>query len=229
MWRNGVVFCINAEGQWNLTNSGPPLQDEGSMPPTNVASGKANPPGVGNWHSLELHVESGSASASLDGNTLFKATKVRDMDTGFGAIGANGWFPIEYRNLAIDQTPTGWEPPVGCEKPSAGTVLSATPCARNGLVSEDQSWNLLPSFQLQHAPSGLCASASEEGPVVLAVCNSTNIWDRQLFVNDYTRIRNKETSVTVSSVNKPLIGNKEGSVQVGDSGDWKTWSYFPNT
>jgi len=151
------------------------------------------------------------------------------MDTGFGAIGSNGWFPIEYRNLVIDQTPSGWEPPAGCEMPSAGIVLSATPCARNGLVSEDQSWNLLPSFQLQHGPSGLCASAPDEGLVVLAVCNTTSIWKRQLFVNDYTRIRNKDTSVTVSSVNKPLVGNKDGSVQVGDSGDWKTWSYFPNT
>lgn len=229
MWRNGVVLCINAEGQWNLPNAGPPLQDEGSMPPANVASGKVKPLGVGSWHSLELSVEGGSASASLDGISVFKKETVRDMDTGFGAIGANGWFPIEYRNLAIDQTKTGWEPPAGCERPSAGTVLAATPCARNGLVSEDQSWNLLPSFQLQHAPSGLCASAPEEGPVVLAVCNSTSIWNRQLFVNDYTRIRNKDTSVTVSSVNKPLVGNKDGSVQVGDTGDWKTWSYFPNT
>merc|ERR1719265_2618987 len=151
------------------------------------------------------------------------------MDTGFAAIGANGWFSVEYRNFSAKETAKGWKLLSSCSVLS-GIPLSAQPCARNGLVREDQSWNLLPSFQLQHTPSGLCASASEEGPVILAVCNSTNIWDRQLFVNDYTRIRNKETSVTVSSVNKPLIGNKEGSVMVGHTGgDWKTWSYFPNT
>lgn len=231
MWRNGVVVCIDAEGQWNLTNSGPPLQDEragGRAPPANIASGKATPPGVGSWHSLELHVESSSASAVLDGKALFNVVEVRDMDTGFGAIGSNGWFPIEYRNLAIIETPTGWEPAAGCEKASAGAVLTATPCARNGLVSEDQSWNLLPSFQLQHATSALCASASEQGPVVLAACNSATT-PEQIFTNDYTRIRNKETSLTVSSVNKPLVGGKDGSVSVGSGGDWNTWSYFPNT
>merc|ERR1712139_376335 len=112
-------------------------------------------------------------------------------------------------------------------KPAAGAVLSATPCARNGLISEDQSWNLLPSFQLQHAPSGLCASAPEEGSVVLAVCDTANIGNRQLFVNDYTQIRNAETSLIVPSVNKPLVGSKDGSVSVGvGSGDWDVWSYF---
>lgn len=115
MWRNGVVVCINAEGQWNLTNAGPPLQDEWMQPPANVVSGTVSPPGVGKWHTLKLRAEGTSASASLDGQPLFDSIEVRDMDTGFAAIGSNGWFPIEYRNLAISQTPTGWEPPSKCE------------------------------------------------------------------------------------------------------------------
>merc|ERR1712070_353513 len=121
MWRNGVVLCINAEGQWNLTYAGPPLQDEGAKPPDNIISGTGTSPGVGKWHTLGLTVEKDVASASLDGSILLPSVKIRDMDTGFGAIGSNGWFPIEYRNLTINQTKGGWEPPAGCEKPASGS------------------------------------------------------------------------------------------------------------
>lgn len=113
--------------------------------------------------------------------------------------------------------------------------MTATPCARNGLVSEDQSWNLLASYQLQHVQSGLCASAVADGPVVLAKCETsdTGISKAQLFWpekrNYITRIRDTVVSITAGSVNKLLTGTKSGQVAVGSGGDWKTWSYFPNT
>jgi hypothetical protein len=232
MWRNGVVVCINEAGQWSLTNAGPPLQDSGSQPTDLVASGTASM-SVTSWHTLSLHIEGASASAKLDGEVLFADVAVRDIDTGFTAIGANGWFPVEYRNLVIKQAASGWEPPVTCVEPSVGAVLSAGPCMRNGIASADQSWNLLPSFQLQHAASGLCAKADVTGPVTLAECETSNggISAGQLFVNDYTRIRNKVMRVVVSSVNLPLSGKKSGEVAVDEwkNADWNSWSYFPNT
>merc|ERR1739845_292637 len=98
-----------------------------------------------------------------------------------------------------------------------------------GLIADDQSWNLLPSFQLQHNASGLCASASRNGSVVLAKCDTTNILKQQLFVNDYTRIRNKVMRISVASAEEDLVGSKNGEVFVGSGGDWNAWSYFPNT
>lgn len=230
MWQNGVIFCIDTEGQWNVTHAGPPLRHrrDGNFTrhPRNVASGKTSRIGR-HWHRATLSVEGGHASVVLDGAELVSEVVVRDMDTGFAALGANGWFRIEYRNLAIVKTATGWEEPVGCPTPKVGTQLVAATCARNGLVRDDQGWNLLPSFQLQHHASGLCASLAEDGVVELEDCDSTS--PHQQFVHDYTRIRNTETSITVNHVEQFLTGTKSGDVTVGMGGDWNTWSYFPNT
>jgi len=235
MWRNGVVLCVDENGKWNLTNSGPPLLGEKKPSPASIASGTTKAVGTDAWHTLSLTLEQPAdasqsmdvAEGALDGVTLFSQTPVRNLDTGFVGFGSNDWFPIEFRQLSISQAKRGWEAPGASSAVAVGTVLSAGPCTRNGLTSKDQEWNLLPSFQLQHVSSGLCASAPKAGSVTLQSCESTD--KSQLFVNDYTRIRNKETSMVVSSVELALTGMKTGEVSVGKGGDWKTWSYFPNT
>merc|ERR1712232_1324960 len=59
----------------------------------------------------------------------------------------------------------------------------------------------------------------------------------QLFVNDYTRIRNHETSMYVANkaafvgwLGESHGGPRTGSVAVDVSQhDWDKWAYFPNT
>merc|ERR1712217_138371 len=226
---------MGTHGAWNLTNAGPPLQNGQLKPPTPVASGKAQAFHAETWHTLALTVqrsekpslEADVAHGSLDGKSLLSDVQVRGLDAGFAAIGANGWFPIEYRNLSISQAERGWEAPSSCPLAKVGSVLGVRPCARNGQTSKDQEWSLLPSYQLQHQPTRLCATASAAGNVTLQECDYAD--QAQLFVNDYTRIRNTVTSLTVASSNQPLAGVLTGQVSVGKSGDWKSWSYFPNT
>jgi len=229
MWQNGVALCIDVHGMWTLAHQGPAMQGGKLPPPQPVAQGRATTAvGAGVWHTLTISVSQANlARGSLDSEDLFDAVGVRDMDTGFAAIGANGFFAIEFRNFSVTKMSKGWAPPVSCKAPIVGSVLSARPCARNGLSSSEQRWNLLPSYQLQHVDSKLCASAEQAGPVTLKPCNASQ--PGQLFVNDYTTIRNGVVQVTAKALKQPLVGNKAGQVLAGSTGDWKKWSYFPNT
>ncbi|CAE7023212.1 galc [Symbiodinium natans] len=228
MWKNGVVLCINRDGHWELLNSGPALQGSSAPAPVPIASGSTRAIGS-TWHVLSLEVgPSNEAQGALDGRQLLSNVPVRDMDTGFAAIGANGWFPIEFRNFSVSKAPAGWSPPASCLMPrSPRPALSAQPCSRNGYMDPEQAFDLLPSYQLLHIATGLCASASEPGPVVLEKCDATQA--AQLFVNDYTLVRNTLVDFDSKAVNKPLAGDKSGAVFVGKTGDWAKWTYFPNT
>lgn len=233
MWANGVVLCVNAAGHWNLTNAGPALQGLGQASPPVVASGKSETSvGTDVWHSLSLMVQpsqngqTDSADGFLNGELLFSAVPVRTQDTGFAAFGSNGWWPIEYRNFSLARSPRGWEKPTSCSSASIGILLSAQPCARNGLVADDQAFDLLPSYQMRHLTSGLCATADPDGSVTLQHCDSTKA--AQLFVHEYTDIRNWPVAVKPAS-GKKLVGKLTGEVAVDDRGDWSMWSFFPNT
>mmetsp|Transcript_16415 Transcript_16415/g.38937 ORF Transcript_16415/g.38937 Transcript_16415/m.38937 type:complete len:903 (-) Transcript_16415:167-2875(-) len=226
MWANGVVFCVDRTGHWHLANSGPPLEGTLKPAPVPIASGMV-PALEDGWHTLSLEVGANNqATALLDSAEMISGLTVRDLDTGFAALGASGWFPIEFRNFTISKAP-GWDPPVECQVPTPGAQLSVRKCSRNGLVVQDQAWNLLPSFQLQHQGSGLCASASTSESVILETCDSTK--PSQIFSHDYTLIRNELVELTASALHQPLAGKKSGATFVGRGGDWTKWSYFPNS
>lgn len=186
----------------------------------------------GDWHRLTLRVQRSDpaspeslAEAWLDDEKL-AGVSVRDRDTGFVGLGANGWFPIEFRNLNITKAPRGWETAPSCPRPQLGDLVNTHPCARNGLVREDQRWRLLPSFQIQHVGSGFCAT-NERGLVRLRDCDAAN--SDQLFKHDYTRIRNRAEHMNVPG--KGVFGGANGLAVVGMTRrlNWKSWSYFPNT
>lgn len=242
MWHNGVVFCISPQGRWSLTNAGPRLQRHGghniSATHELLASGRAATAVGSDWHNLSLVVQPGHNGADvargvLDTERLFK-TEVRALDTGFAAIGCNGWSPVEFRDLSVSRAGSGWRPTKACglrAAPLPGSVLSALPCARNGHVDESQAWHLLPSFQLQHVATGLCAHAGHSGllrhsTVMLARCASGDAG--QIFRHDYTHIRNTRVHMEVSGMR--LLGWKSGRISANwRGGDWQKWSYFPNT
>lgn len=58
---------------------------------------------TGEWHTLSLTTVDTSASASVDGTSLFANATIRNIDTGFAAIGLNTWFHVEFDNLKIEQ------------------------------------------------------------------------------------------------------------------------------
>ncbi len=143
------------------------------------------------------HVAVSSASALLDGDALGAAQlAIRDVDTGFGAFGTNGWHAVHYDNLHIFQAGGAGGPPARCAaNVSAGTRLRARACTRNGLLAEDTSFELLPTFQLRHVASSLCAAAAlrvagDEAPVALQPCDASD--GSQLLMHDYTSFRNRE-------------------------------------
>ena len=146
------------------------------------------------------------------------------------------------------QVGANWAPvaplPAGCDlAKAAGKELHARPCQANGIAAADQSFELLPDWQLRHVGSQLCATAAaatDGAKVTLEKCvfNST----LQKFKNDYTRVRNtvepftlvaSETASSRSSKVLTLAGAANGTVTVAPSaqgkGSWATWSAFPNT
>ena len=249
MWNDGIVLCVSAAGQWNVTVGGPPQSGVFTHKP--IASGTTKAPGVGSWHTLSLTTVGSLASGSLDSVHLATNLTVRDIDTGFGAIGMNEWYAVEFDNFHVKQAGHSWTALSPCGAAKAGDVLKARPCQRNGLAAQDQSFELLSDWQLRHMPSGLCAEAESSmagSPVRLSACNFTD--DKQKFKNDYTRVRNtvEPFSLVSSGGGKLLLtGNVDGSVSIASPepdqvhggsvssiaaqahGKWSKWASFPNT
>jgi len=216
MWRNGIIFCIAADGNWNVTVGGPKLGgtvDKGNI----VTSGTAAAaPGLDKWTTIGITTVGSTATALLNGKAVATSVAVRDLDTGFGAIGANDWFGIEYDNLKIEQAGDGWHPTSPCGAAKAGDAVSARACPSNGLLVDDVTWQLDSNWNLEHVPSGLCAtaaSASDGAALALATCDPKNLL--QKFTNDYTRVRNTVDAFTLQGTSAKLNGNTNGAVTIG--------------
>ncbi|XP_065185004.1 galactocerebrosidase-like [Sycon ciliatum] len=233
MWNNGIVFCVDSAGKYNLTTAGPFLISHTSQPvnPT-LHNGVLQGFSANSWHQLSLTTIGGKATGSLDSKVLFNNSPVRDIDTGFVAMGTNGWTAVEFDNVRIGEAGTKWSPPAAaaCAAPKSGAVLSARNCTRNGLASADQMFLLVPDYSIQHVPSGLCVTAQKiaaGGDLTLQPCSGSS---DQTFVNDYTNIRNRLEPMHMQSL--VLAGSTKGAVSLQAehaSGVWSYWSYFPNT
>jgi len=243
MWANGIVLCISAQGNYTLSVGGPSLggSPQGQVYLTGTLAALA--PGV--WHNMSLATVAGIASAHVNGRLLFDHQSVRDIDTGFAAIGANDWFPIMFDNVRIETAGSHWTPPTPERPvPKVGDALHGRRCAANGLIAEDQHFQLLPDWGIRHPSSGLCVSASSGADVTsltLAECNPRD--SLQQFRNDYTRIRDTTQPLTVKIGEALLLltGNVNGDVSVAPKNKlggantwqpkqyWQAWSYFPNT
>jgi hypothetical protein len=182
----------------------------------------------------------GHASAFVNGESNFNAVTVRNIDTGFAAIGANDWFPIMFDNVRIDAVGPNWIPSTpGCPAAKVDDAVHARDCATNGLTEEDQHFNLLADWGIRHVPSGLCVSASatslgSDKPLTLVNCDPQD--PLQQFKNVYTSIRNgmQPLVLKAGSGKLRLAGSISGDVFLGeasegDSKSWQEWVYFPNT
>ena len=225
-WHNGVVLCVQPSGQWNLTYGGPPQSGTGSKQ-IPVASGFAAAIPAGSWVTLKLATEGSTANFAINDKTYTHA--IRNIDNGFGALGANTWLQVEYDNLKIDAVGNNWNPTSPCGSAKAGDVLKVRDCVPNGRSVADQQFKLKSNWQIVHIPSGLCAETQGTSSVVLAACDATKA--TQQFRNDYTRVRNAVVPFTTQVNGKELRlqGNLNGDVTIGDSDDWDSWSFYPNT
>ena len=170
MWRNGIVLCVHAGGTFNLTVGGPVLPRgpdatiTDTLQHTYVSGTAASAVGAGGWHTLALTTVGDSASGVLDVVSLFSAQPIRNLDTGFAALGMNDWFAVEFDDFVIKPAGPAWEPPVSpCTAAKVGDVVSARNCSTNGLPVADQEWELKSNWQLKHITSGLCAEADPQG------------------------------------------------------------------
>ena len=97
---NGLYFCISANGVWTLTYSAP-YDDEGI-----VANGTVvHPPkgdAAGSWHTMSLTTLQGSASGTYDDAPIFTNLTIRDVDTGFAALGVTGYHAVEFDDVAVE-------------------------------------------------------------------------------------------------------------------------------
>eukprot|EP00439_Symbiodinium_sp_Y106_P005552 s4381_g1.t1 len=190
MWKNGVVLCVNYEGHWELLNSGPPLQGS-SAPATPIASGVTKVIGS-SWHVLSLEVGGfNKAQGVLDGNELLSVPASPPLEPTGGSPLSSGTSPS----------------PRWTGRPQQAALYQCLARPLAGLCRvQEQAWELLPSYQLKHE-SGLCASGPGAlGAVTLEICDSTK--PEQLFLNDYTLVRNTLVEFTSKAVMKPLAGDK---------------------
>lgn len=232
MWQNGIVLCVTNNGTFSLSIGGPKL---GGVPSGYVIkSGKISPLPSG-FSRLALTTVGTTASASVNGVSLFDAVVIRGVDTGFAGLGASHWMPIEFDNVKITAAGSQWSPTAfpKCETPVVGTELRAVDCTRNGLSFDGQGFDLLADWGIRHRATGLCASAIDStsgSHIDLQKCDPSN--PRQAFRNSYTNVRNWPVPFTLETKGKPLKlgGNLDGTIGVSlGNASWNTWLYFPNS
>ena len=242
MWNDGIVFCVANNGTWTLSVGGPTLGGgyaAGNLLAHGVLSGK--PPAMNDWHTLSLTTASDQASGLLDDVQVFTNIKIRDVDTGFTAIGMSHWVSVQFDNFNLAYAPNRRASHAstthGGGKYHVGDTLVATDCETNGDIDPNQHFLLKAnSWQLYHVSSGMCAEASDaKNGATLSLQTCVHGKTTQQFRNDYTLIRNTPVQVTLGDYNYKsklsLQGTGMNAPVILDSKKqvWNTWSYFPNT
>jgi len=229
MWTKGIVLCLSSRGTWNMTIGGPLLHGSAEV----VASGQTRRFSLNEWHTVTLTTIHAEATALLDGRKLSSTIPIRDIDTGFAALGTNRWGPVEFDELRLAAAGPDWRP-LRPAAQKAGAVVEHQRCARNGVPAPDQQWVLEASWQLRHVASGLCATAASDAAdseITLQPCTRARL---QLFQNDYTNVRNKEVPLYLESNHLMVLsGGPNSTVSLRPrgltAGHWQAWAFFPNS
>jgi len=144
MWNDGIVFCVGNDGKWTLAIGGPPL---GGAYKTDqiITSGtlKGAVPAKDTWHTIAFTTAGNQASGLLDDQPIFTNVQIRDLDTGFTAIGMSDWVPIVFDDFHLDYAKN--------KRPSKnnngltfaiGDTLIASDCETNGDIDSTQHFLL---------------------------------------------------------------------------------------
>ncbi|GAB5364943.1 hypothetical protein AAMO2058_001013600 [Amorphochlora amoebiformis] len=238
-WSQGPTFCFLSNGTWTLTEGG--WYSDGK-PSRIFAQGTLPKPGLGAWLDIRLETLKGLATAWIGSQKVLDQYSIPDGVFGFAAVGSNGWWPVEFRNVSIDRAGVDWHNhEIPCQKPPTnGSLVTVRPCPRNGDYGEGSQWLLLPDWTILHNASGLCLTAqglTQGAGVVLSPCLKS--WESgsvlQKFRNDYSTIRNKQGVFALNGTSQEdmgrwtLRGNLDGSVSIqsmGDDGVRKASSYY---
>jgi hypothetical protein len=237
VYQCGIVFCISATGQWNLTTQG---RDNPSVALTGHVDAKKAPTG-GTWHTMSLTTLEATATVMYDGAPLFTNTAIPDYDTGFAGLSTTGYYAVEFDDVAVTAVGPNWEPnppaPSECNNPGEGHFVAARRCATNGMSADDEAFELIAqTWQIRHIATQLCVAAagSSAGATVrLQKCNGTD--PLQQWKNDYSNIHHAQKSMTLIKANVSLSGTIDGTVVTAVPGtfkygkQWSTWAYMDST
>jgi len=240
MWADGIVFCAHGNGNWTLSVGGPKLGGA-SFGGEVYLNGTAAALPTDSLSEFSLTTVGRQAWGTLNGKTVFSAVTVRGLDTGFAALGAGDWYPIQFDDVRIEQAGKGWHPTSPCGAAKVGDVLHNRACAANGITVADEAFEILPDWAIRHIASGLCAEASASvagSGLKLAACEPKN--PLQQFKNDYTNIRNQIEPMVLQAGGKDMVltGHADGTVVVElskwskpapSTWKWMAWTYFPNS
>jgi len=233
MWQGGIVLCVAANGSYTLSVGGPTLG--GKYKGEIYKTGQAGALPADQFSELTLTTLGSAAFGLLNDAVLFTNIPIRDLDTGFAAIGANDWFPISFDKVSIHQVGPRWVPETSkCPAPKVGMAVVTQRCPPNGLTVDNEAFALLADWGIRHIASGLCVS-SGKGGLVLAECVPTDA--RQQFRNSYTRIRDTVQPIEAkvgghlcgSDDGKAFLSNVLNASAVTAVTKWCSWSYFPNS
>ena len=217
MWNDGIVLCVANNGTWVLSIGGPTLGGGYSHDKIVKQGTLASPaiPAINEWHTLSLITAGDRAVGTLDDVPLFSNVEIRDVDTGFTAIGMSTWLPIQFDHFSLafakgkrpsrrtSGTAAALSPlshTMDMENTyNVGDTLVAADCETNGDIDPNQQFLLQAnSWQLYHVASGLCAEASDEmDGATLSLQKCLYGATTQQFRNDYTSIRNNLVAVTL--------------------------------
>jgi len=258
MWTQGIVFCYAEDGEWALTKGGPWVANGSFVPESVYTMGYGAVVGDGSWFNLTLSVSiENTATVTLNGEPIISGFETGAKGFGFAAVGCNGWFALEFDDVKI--TPADrrqWDSESAPQKcrvaAKEGDQITVGKCSRNGSPSEGLSWELLPSWQLRHKSSGLCAQtveAKDRSRIILQRCASGGDVEIELqqFWNDYTNVRNGILPLQLGSnqdssrlqlavlANQTVVLSQAESASTfhsnvtADDIAWSAWAYFPNS
>lgn len=225
-FNDGVALCIDGSGSWTLTE-GMSVTSRTQAGGGLLASGKlpSGPLTIGEWHSFSLTTLRGTATVRCDGELLAlnHSGTIPPFDSGFVALGTTGFTLSEFDDVEVTSVGSDWKLPPSQPAECSATIghrLRARQCQANGLIAPDQEWSLIPqSWQLQHKPSKLCATATsthEGAAVELERCNFTE--PLQAFKNDYSTIYHGQRPLTVEAANLTLAATAAGVVTLQSEG-----------
>jgi galactosylceramidase len=251
MWNDGIVFCVGNNGKWTLAVGGPPLggvYSKNKIIQQGTVQGTL--PAINQWHTLSFTTAGNQASGYLDDIAVFSKITIRDLDTGFTAIGMSDWIGVQFDNFhlafAKNKRPSRSDSATKTMY-AVGDSIVATDCEANGSIDPSQHFILKAnSWQLYHVASNLCVEASTASSgAALSLQTCVHGLTTQEFRNDYTTIRNAVVPVTLGAydykdagkyklsgtgVNAPVtLSGGNGADDSETSIAWNTWSYFPNS
>ena len=248
-WERGVSFCANST-HWLLMYGGANLSGYDPVSDDAIAYGNVYViPRI--WHTIAISTLNQTVQGHIDGVLLIDTT-IRVGDSGFAALGASGFAPVQYGYISVKPIGAEWSRPQPSKaiNVSSDWSLSVGNCTPNGFSTESERFELTANWQLVHVPSSLCVTVlsdnvnvSKEARLVsLAMEKCKHDFLPQQFRHRYTLIRNGDQwpltnamgDLCATSDGKVSLTSKEQSSSTvtcagASNFFFDRWALYPNT